>query len=92
MYGFENSLKPLLKPHHTKALIFGTGGASKAVAFALKKLQIDFHFVSRKPNVSNQIAYSDLNEAIISEHTILINCTPLGTFPEVDLCPDIPYQ
>jgi shikimate dehydrogenase len=92
VYGFENSLRPLLKPQHTKALIFGTGGASKAVAFALKKLQIDFHFVSRKPSLSNQIAYSDLNAAIISEHTILINCTPLGTFPEVSLSPDIPYQ
>lgn len=92
VYGFENSLKPLLKSHHTKALIFGTGGASKAVAFALKKLQIDFRFVSRNPSLSNQIAYSDLNATIISEHTILINCTPLGTFPEVSLSPDIPYQ
>ena len=92
VYGFENSLKPLLKPHHTKALIFGTGGASKAVAFALKKMKIDFCFVSRKPNLSNQIAYSALNSRIISEHKVLINCTPLGTFPEVNLYPDIPYK
>jgi shikimate dehydrogenase len=92
VYGFENSLKPLLKLQHTKALVFGTGGASKAVAFALKKLQIDFLFVSRNPVSNNQIAYSDLNKEVISENTILINCTPLGTFPEVNLCPDIPYQ
>ena len=92
VYGFENSLKPLLNSQHTKALIFGTGGASKAVAFALGKLHIDFIFVSRESSSTNQITYSDLNEVIITEHTILINCTPLGTFPEVDLCPDIPYQ
>ena len=92
MYGFENSLKPLLKAHHTKALILGTGGASKAVAFALAKLKIDFLFVSRTPKASNQIAYLDLNETIITECEIVINCTPLGTFPKVDLCPDIPYQ
>jgi shikimate dehydrogenase len=92
VYGFKNSLKPLLKQHHTKALVFGTGGASKAIAFALAELKIDFLFVSRMPKANNQIAYSDLNEAIITECTILINCTPLGTFPKVDLCPDIPYQ
>lgn len=92
VYGFEKSLEPLLKPHHTKALIFGTGGASKAVAFALEKLQIDFRFVSRVPSSRNQIAYTDVNETVMLEHAILINCTPLGTFPEVDLCPGIPYQ
>lgn len=92
VYGFENSLKPLLKSHHKKALIFGTGGASKAIAFALTKLQIDFLFVSRMPIAKNQIAYTDLNQAVIEEHSVLINCTPLGTFPEVQLCPDIPYQ
>jgi len=92
VYGFENSLKPLLKPNHTKALIFGTGGASKAVAFALEKLAIDFSFVSRAPSSGNQISYASIDEEVMLAHTILINCTPLGTFPEVALCPDIPYQ
>ena len=92
VHGFEKSLIPLLESHHIKALIFGTGGASKAVAFALEKLNINFLFVSRIPNANNQISYSDLSEEVIKEHTVLINCTPLGTFPEVDLCPNIPYQ
>ena len=90
--GFLNSLKPLLEEHHTKALILGTGGASKAIAYALKKLEIDFKFVSRNPSAENEISYSDLSEEIITTHTIIINCTPLGTFPETDLCPNIPYQ
>ena len=92
VHGFEQSLKPLLAIQHTSALIFGTGGASKAVAFALQKLQINFKFVSRVPKSNNQISYKELTEKVILENTILINCTPLGTFPEVDLCPDIPYQ
>ena len=91
-YGFENSLKPLLAPQHTKALILGTGGASKAVAFVLQKLQIGFVFVSRSPDRHDQIAYTDLNESLMLEHTIIINCTPLGTFPQMNLCPDIPYE
>ncbi len=90
--GFLNSLKPLLELHHTKALIIGTGGASKAIAYALKKLHIDFVFVSRNPVNENEIHYSNLTQELISEHTIIVNCTPLGTFPETDLCPDIPYQ
>jgi shikimate dehydrogenase len=92
VFGFLNSLKPLLEIHHTKAIILGTGGASKAIAFALKKLHIDFVFVSRNPNKENEISYSTLSQEIISKHTIIINCTPLGTFPETDLCPEIPYQ
>jgi len=90
--GFLNSLKPLLELHHTKALIIGTGGASKAIAYALKKLHIDFVFVSRNPENENEIPYSNLTQELISEHTIIVNCTPLGTFPETDLCPNIPYQ
>lgn len=92
VFGFLNSLKPLLEKHHTKALILGTGGASKAVAFALQKLQIDFKFVSRNPSEANEISYTELSEEIITAHRIIINCTPLGTFPETELCPKIPYQ
>lgn len=92
VYGFKNSLLPLLKPHHTKALILGTGGASKAVDYALKSLKIDALFVSRKATETNQISYNELTEKIITDYTIVINCTPLGTFPNVEHCPNIPYQ
>jgi len=92
VFGFENSLKPLLESHHKKALILGTGGASKAVAYALGKLNIEYQFVSRNPKSNTQISYVDIDESIILESTLLINCTPLGTFPDIKLCPDIPYQ
>ena len=90
-YGFQNAISPYLKPHHTTALIFGTGGASKAIAYVLGQLKIKLKFVSRNPDVS-QIGYSDLNRSIIENHSVLINCTPLGTHPKVDEKPDIPYS
>lgn len=92
VYGFENSLKPLLKSHHNSALIFGTGGASKAVAYALGKLNIPYQFVSRRSSVKNGILYANLTEELIKSSTVLINCTPLGTHPEVESCVDIPYH
>lgn len=91
-YGFMKSLKPFLKPHHSHALILGTGGASKAIAYALKKLKISFDYVSRRPNPKAMFLYSDLTEDIIKDHQIIINCTPIGTHPEVNACPDIPYD
>lgn len=90
-YGFQKSLEPHLKQNHKKALILGTGGASKAVAFALKKLNINFKYVSRNPKLK-QFAYSDLNKEIVQSHTIIINTTPLGTFPNVNDKPEIPYK
>jgi len=91
IYGFQKSLEPLLQKHHNKALILGTGGASKAVAFALSKLGIKFEFVSR--NVAeNTFLYSILNKQIIEEFTIIINCTPLGTHPNIEESPNIPYE
>lgn len=89
--GFEKSLKPLLKSHHKKALILGTGGASKAIAYALKLNQIEYKFVSRNPVDSNQISYESLSEEIIKEYTVIINCTPLGTSPNIKKYPKIPY-
>ncbi len=91
VYGFEESLKPLLQSHHTKALVLGTGGASKAVIFVLKKLSIEFLIVSRNPD-KDQIKYQDITKGILKEYSIIINCTPLGTYPNVDNCPDIPYH
>ncbi|RIA09109.1 shikimate dehydrogenase [Flavobacteriaceae bacterium MAR_2010_72] len=91
-YGFENSIKPYIKPHHKKALILGTGGASKAIAYTLKQLGIEFHHVSRAKNAKATFTYDDLTEAIIGTHTLIINCTPVGTHPKVNDCPDIPYD
>ncbi|PNQ73467.1 shikimate dehydrogenase [Hanstruepera neustonica] len=91
-YGFKKALKPLLKFKHKRALILGTGGASKAIAFALKSMDIDYQFVSRKPSKKGQLTYNALTEDIISTHQIIINCTPLGTYPNVDQFPDIPYN
>lgn len=91
-YGFKKSLEPFLKPHHKNALILGTGGASKAIAYTLKELNIHFDFVSRTLNDQTKFAYSDLTESIISSYTIIINCTPVGTFPMVNDCPNIPYD
>ena len=90
--GFENSIKPLLKRHHKRALILGTGGASKAIAFALNKNSIKFKFVSRNPEGKKEISYDSLSEETLLKYTVIINCTPLGTFPEIEKCPDIPYQ
>jgi len=91
-YGFKKSLKPLLKKHHKKALILGTGGASKAIAFALKSLNIEYAFVSRSASKKVKFTYNNLSESVIKSHQIIINSTPLGTFPDIENCPDIPYQ
>lgn len=91
-YGFKNSLKPHLKKHHKRALILGTGGASKAIAYALKKLKIQYDYVSRTEKEGVKFLYTDLTEDIISSYNIIINCTPIGTYPDVNACPDIPYD
>lgn len=89
--GFKNSLTPLLKEHHKKALILGTGGASKAVAYVLKELGIKYKKVSRNPKMKKEISYQDLSEEVMTNYTIIVNCTPLGTYPKVSQKPDIPY-
>ena len=91
-FGFENSLKPHLKSHHKKALILGTGGASKAVAFALKKMDIHFEYVSRTASSTVKYTYESLAAEGIEDYQIIINCTPLGTFPDITKCPAIPYE
>uniref|UniRef100_UPI00404807F2 shikimate dehydrogenase family protein n=1 Tax=Mariniflexile sp. TaxID=1979402 RepID=UPI00404807F2 len=91
-YGFKKTLKPYLKSHHKSALILGTGGASKAIAYSLKELGIPFHYVSRKPSDGTSFTYDALSEDIIKNHQIIINSTPLGTFPNVEDCPNIPYS
>lgn len=91
-YGFKKSIKPHIKPHHKKALILGTGGASKAIAFTLKELGITYKYVSRRPGENIGFTYDDLTEKNIAKNTIIINCTPLGTFPDIEQCPNIPYN
>lgn len=90
-YGFGKSLKPLLEPHHKKALILGTGGASKAIAYALEERNILYTFVSREAS-GNTIDYDRINATTFDNYQIIINCTPLGTSPNVDECPAIPYE
>ncbi|MEW5676048.1 shikimate dehydrogenase [Flavobacterium enshiense] len=90
-HGFKKSLKPLLKKHHEKALILGTGGASKAIAYALRKLRIEYDFVSRTPS-EYQFSYDELTKDIFDDYQIVINTTPIGTFPDVDNCPPLDYS
>lgn len=90
-YGFKKSLSVLLNENHKKALILGTGGASKAVAFALKELGIQYTFVSQKLR-RDYLSYEKLTETVFQEYQIVVNCTPLGTFPQTDLHPNIPYN
>ena len=92
VYGFETSLKPFLESYHKKALILGTGGASKAIKYILKKLDISYVSATIEELKENEIRYEDINKALIEESLIIINATPLGTFPKVDACPSIPYE
>lgn len=90
--GFMKSLNEILdKKMHTRALVLGTGGASKAVCYSLAKMGIPYIKVSRRKD-SDCLTYSELSCDILNSHHIIINCTPLGTFPNVDICPDIPYE
>lgn len=90
-HGFLKSLKPLLQPHHKKALILGTGGASKAVAFALDKLGILYTFVTREEK-PGMIDYDLINATTFDNHQVIINCTPVGTAPDTKDFPPIPYN
>ena len=97
--GFMDSIRPLLQPHHKKALVLGTGGASKAICHGLEKLGIEWRYVSRNrpaavPEGSPEgpFTYSDITPALLAEYTVIVNCTPLGMYPRVDSCPDIPYN
>lgn len=90
--GFSNSIQPLLRPMlHSKALVLGTGGASKAVMYGLRKLGVEPIYVSRTPK-EGQLTYNDLTPEVMRDYKVIVNCTPLGMYPKVDACPDIPYQ
>lgn len=90
--GFTRSIEPLLQSHHVKALILGTGGASKAVFHGLANLGIKATFVSRTKKNSNVLTYEELTPEVMQNHTVIVNTTPLGMYPKVDFCPNIPYE
>lgn len=91
-WGFAESLRPHLKTNHKKALILGTGGAAKAIAYVLKQFGISFKYVSRKESDNMSINYNELQSSIIESHKLIINCTPLGTYPKIENAPEIPYE
>lgn len=88
---FGRSIEPLLTPERSNALVLGTGGAAKAVAFALAKLGVHVDYVSRRKSAGT-FTYEELTRAMLQSHLILVNCTPLGMYPHVDECPDLPYR
>jgi len=90
--GFMDSLLPILSSKTTKALVIGKGGSSLAVAYALKQLNIDFKFITRTPVDLNDLSYSQLDKTTITNHSLIINTTPLGMFPNISEYPLIPYQ
>ena len=89
--GFKQSIEPLLKEHHRKALILGTGGASKAVFQGLKQLGVASTFVSRKAK-EYCITYEEITPKVMEQYTVIVNTTPLGMYPNVNACPAIPYD
>ena len=99
VYGFRQSIKPFLESQHNRALILGTGGASKAVAYVLKEIGIDCFFVTRQKTINHQpstinntFQYDELNENIISAFKLIINTTPVGMYPNINNAPALPYQ
>lgn len=89
--GFVRSLQPLLLPSDTKALVLGTGGVSRAVQYGLRTLGIRYTMVSRHPQ-ADMIGYADLTPQVLDDHTVIVNCTPLGMYPDIDACPAIRYE
>lgn len=89
--GFTESIRPLLQPHHKQALVLGTGGASKAICVGLKRLGLEWKYVSRTPR-EGMITYEDITAETLQDYTVIVNCSPVGMFPKVDQAPAIPYE
>ena len=92
VFGFKQMIKPFFKSHHHRAIILGTGGASKAVAYVLEELGCDPIFISRCPKGENQFKYEDVNQIMMNACPIIVNTTPIGTFPNVNDMPNIPVE
>lgn len=91
-FGFQQSIKPFLDNRHERAIILGTGGASKAIAYVLKNIGLNAIFISRTPQGENQFSYADVNQNMVNACKMIVNCTPIGTFPNVDEKPDFPME
>ena len=91
VYGFEKSLREIIAEIPEKALILGTGGASSAVAYVLKKMNIETSFVSRRKG-ENLIRYDAINKSVIRENLLIVNSSPVGTFPNISEAPNLPYE
>ena len=89
--GFRDSLRPRLKPWHQHALVLGTGGASRAIRVGLERLGLDWTYVSRTA-AEGRLTYSALTPEVMEHYQVIVNCSPVGMFPKVDACPDIPYH
>lgn len=89
--GFTQSIEPMLEDYHKKALILGTGGASKAIDYGLRSLGLETVFVSRYRRPET-ICYEDITPEVIKEYNVIVNCTPLGMFPKTEECPNLPYE
>lgn len=92
VFGFQQMIKPFFESHHERALVIGTGGASKAVAYVLENLGVKVIFLSRTPRDSNQFGYQDLNENMIKFNGIIVNASPIGMFPNEEQFIDLPYE
>ena len=90
--GFKQSIEPLLQPHHQLALVLGTGGSAKAIFYGLQQLGLEAKYVSRRKSSYNILTYSELSPEVMEAHTVVVNCTPVGMWPNTDDCPAIPYQ
>jgi shikimate dehydrogenase len=91
-FGFHQSIKPFLTNLHERALIIGNGGASKAVEYVFKSLGIDVIFISRNPEKENQFGYDEINEHMLKACKVIVNCTPVGTFPKIEDCIPFPFE
>ncbi len=91
-FGFHQSIKPFLTNDHERALILGTGGASKAVNHIFKSLGLDVLFITRTPSGNKQFSYDDINNHMLNACKVVVNCTPIGMFPDVDQFPSLPYE
>lgn len=91
-FGFHQLIKPFLTNEHERAMILGTGGASKAVTYVLKKIGLDVIWISRNPVKEKEFSYEAINEHMLKACKVVVNCTPIGTFPEVDACVPFPFE
>ena len=89
--GFTQSIEPMLENYHKKALVLGTGGASKAICYGLKNLGLETVCVSRYERPKT-ICYKDITPEVVKEYNVIVNCTPLGMFPKTEQCPQLPYE